>query len=698
MLLEGQQCGSHYRLMKLLKQGGMGEVYLAEDTRLHRQVAIKVIYTDFAHAPDPGGAREAAHLFLREARAIGQLDHNHILPLYDSGEDIIDNTKIMYMVMPLRQEGSFGDWLRAHTGKEVLPVPAVERVVRQAAEALQHAHDRQIIHKDVKPSNFLVHGHAEHFSQLNLQLADFGVAKVMLLTSSDSQVIRGTPSYMASEQWEGHPVFATDQYALAVMAYELLTGRQPFEGKEYQRLWHQHNYERPAPPSSINPKIPREIDEVVLRALAKDPKGRFPSVSSFAHAFQRAVFNSGNVQHTVKVSTFEARVGTSRVLTLPDGRQVTVPVPAGAYQGQIIRLEGYGYPTTYDGPRGALILTIAIQEEVAPPFERYIEPTMPVFLPPDNEIPAEPVLLPARRRPVQNGKTLKVAMLLSCLLIITGSLCAFTYTRYNANIISNNQEVATVTASAKTATAATATADTGTADTGTAVASTATAQVQATVDVVQQNPLPAYFSGNGQLGLYDPLTDNSKGYQWLPTTPPALPAQNGDCAFKGGALDASVNGDENYTVLFHPCLEGTTDFRDFAYEVNMIINKGDCGGVTFRAGDVEGLYYYVICSDGRYRLVRYMHDPGTNVTPTPGLNPVLINSTSQLINMNGQSNTIAVEAKGSHIDLYVNRMKIDSADDPGYSTGKVGVIAKSWHLNDPTDVVFTNARVWTLTP
>jgi len=260
----------------------------------------------------------------------------------------------------------------------------------------------------------------------------------------------------------------------------------------------------------------------------------------------------------------------------------------------------------------------------------------------------------------------------------------------------------------------------------------------------KENSLPPYFSGNGQLTLYDPLTDNSKGYHWLPTTSSGLPTKNGNCAFKGRALDASVNGDENYTVLFHPCIESTTDFGDLAYEVNMTINVGDCGGVTFR-GVNSALYYFVICHDGRYRLVRYAKDPGTDVTPaptptdtptpasaptdtpipaptptatatsgvtptptavspTPDLNPALRDSTSQSINTGfGQSNTIAIEAKGSHIDLYVNQMKIDSADDPtgydaGYRTGKVGVIAKSWSLHDLTDVAFTNARVWTLTP
>jgi len=232
---------------------------------------------------------------------------------------------------------------------------------------------------------------------------------------------------------------------------------------------------------------------------------------------------------------------------------------------------------------------------------------------------------------------------------------------------------------------------------------TATAQVEATAATIRENPLPAYFSGNGQLGLYDPLTDNNRGYLWLPTTSLGLPAKNSNCAFQRGGLDASVNGDENYTVLFHPCIESTTDFGDLAYEVNMTINMGDCGGVTFR-GVNSALYYFVICHDGRYRLVRYAKDPGTGITPTSDLNPVLRDSTSQSIKTDfGQSNTIAIEAKGSHIDLYVNQMKIDSVDDPagynaGYRTGKVGVIAKSWSLHDLTDVAFTNAGVWTLIP
>ena len=123
MLAEGQQL-SHYRLVRLLKSGGMGEVYLAVDTLLHRQVAIKVINTDALRYAETDAEKDAARLFLREAQAIAQLDQTNILPLYDSGEQIVDGISLMYMVMPYRQAGSLADWKRTHFGNHLLPLVA----------------------------------------------------------------------------------------------------------------------------------------------------------------------------------------------------------------------------------------------------------------------------------------------------------------------------------------------------------------------------------------------------------------------------------------------------------------------------------------------------------------------------------------------------------------------------------------------
>src|SRR5947208_7149588 len=133
MLPEGQQLG-HYRLAYLLKSGGMGEVYLAEDLLLHRQVAIKVIHANQAYFANAEAMREGMRLFLREARAVAQLDHPHILPLYDSGETSIKGVPLMYMVMPLRQEGSLAEWLQKHPEQPFSP-QEVASMLQQAAEA-----------------------------------------------------------------------------------------------------------------------------------------------------------------------------------------------------------------------------------------------------------------------------------------------------------------------------------------------------------------------------------------------------------------------------------------------------------------------------------------------------------------------------------------------------------------------------------
>src|SRR5947207_8151272 len=146
----------------------------------------------------------------------------------------------------------------------------------QAAEALQHAHDHHIIHQDVKPSNFLIRENPNDPNHPDLLLMDFGVARLTNATATSSQLVRGTPAFMSPEQWESKPVPASDQYALAVMAYQLLTGRAPFEGNLGQ-VMHRHMMVPPQPPSIYNPQLSPAIDPVILRALAKKPEERFPS-------------------------------------------------------------------------------------------------------------------------------------------------------------------------------------------------------------------------------------------------------------------------------------------------------------------------------------------------------------------------------------------------------------------------------------
>jgi len=292
MPLDGLDIG-RYHLLRLIGSGGMGEVYLAEDTRIKRQVAIKVIRGEAISSVNTHATPNAARLFEREAKAIARLNHSHILPLFDYGEESVNGISLTFMVMPYCLAGSLDGWLRqkGEAGEtRALSLQEAAYLLNQAADALQYAHDQQLVHQDVKPSNFLIRSTREA-GLPDLLLTDFGIAKLITANSSSSQSVRGTPSYMAPEQWEGNPVIASDQYALGIMAYQLVTGRLPYQGGPGQ-IMYQHFTSEPQPPSAHMPFLSMEVDAVILQALAKKPEDRFDSITAFAQAFQQAAQDS----------------------------------------------------------------------------------------------------------------------------------------------------------------------------------------------------------------------------------------------------------------------------------------------------------------------------------------------------------------------------------------------------------------------
>lgn len=398
MTLEGQQLG-RYHLIELVGSGGMGEVYLAQDPGINRQVAIKVVRTEVASYTGKGpgtmpgigtmpgagtlGSRDPTRLFQQEAKAIAMLDHPGILPLYDYGDQSINGMMLTYLVMPYREEGSLAKWLQEE-GSALLSIQNVEQMLQQAAAALQYAHDHQVIHQDVKPSNFLIRTSRENPKRPDLLLTDFGIAKLSMQATRSSQSVQGTPTYMAPEQWEGHPVPATDQYALAVMLYELLTGRPPFLGTPMQMMY-AHVNTQPEAPSLLNPRLSSTIDAVVLRGLAKRPEERFPSIIAFAFAFRQALrsidpsvavgapspdsktfiktqitLGSGGFTDTLTISEDEARIGANRTLMLPGGRKVRIRIPVGVQDGQVIRLMDQSETTGGSGSTNRVRLTLSI--------------------------------------------------------------------------------------------------------------------------------------------------------------------------------------------------------------------------------------------------------------------------------------------------------------------------------------------------
>ena len=282
----------------------MGSVYLAKDPAIDQQVAVKIIRAEMDAYADSASARLALERFRQEARAVAHLDHLHILPLYRYGEEETPQGQRAYMIMQYRPEGSLWDWMRRRadlaagalqpTQAELssglptswpLGLEEVSEYVQQAASALHYAHEHGIVHRDVKPANFLLRIDL-HERTIHLLLSDFGLAKVFTASSATNTIL-GTPTYMAPEQFEGAARPESDQYALAVMIYYLLAGRAPFEGDPLQ-LMRQHLSAALPPIMSFNPRVPPQINEVLARALAKRPEQRFPSVAAFAEAFTRA--------------------------------------------------------------------------------------------------------------------------------------------------------------------------------------------------------------------------------------------------------------------------------------------------------------------------------------------------------------------------------------------------------------------------
>ncbi|HKF36419.1 MAG TPA: protein kinase, partial [Ktedonobacteraceae bacterium] len=263
----GQQLGN-YRLIRPLGQGNFSEVYLGEHIYLHTQAAIKVLYGQLANHDTAG--------FLTEARTIARLRHPHIVQVLDFGVE--DTTP--FLVMDYAPGGTLR---KLHPKGTPLPLDAVVIYVRQVAEALQFAHQEQLIHRDVKPENMLL-GHNDE-----VLLSDFGIA-IMAQSShqQEAQGTAGTVAYMAPEQLQGKPRPASDQYALGIVVFEWLCGDHPFHGT-LAELYSQHLFVPPPPLREKVPAIPRAVEYVVLKALAKDPKERFASVLAFATALEGAV-------------------------------------------------------------------------------------------------------------------------------------------------------------------------------------------------------------------------------------------------------------------------------------------------------------------------------------------------------------------------------------------------------------------------
>jgi tRNA A-37 threonylcarbamoyl transferase component Bud32/tetratricopeptide (TPR) repeat protein len=262
-----------YRIERELGEGGMATVYLAHDLKHNRKVALKVLRPELAEAL-------GAERFLREIETTANLRHPHILPLYDSG----DGAGFLYYVMPFVE----GESLRDRMNREKqLPLDDALPIAREVADALDYAHSRGVIHRDVKPENILLEsGHAV--------VADFGIARAVDAAGGDrlteTGLSVGTPTYMSPEQAAGERELdgRSDLYALGCVLYEMLAGQPPFTGPTVESVIHQHLTAASPPVTQFRPAVPPEITGALQRSLAKAPADRFNSVAQFAAALGAA--------------------------------------------------------------------------------------------------------------------------------------------------------------------------------------------------------------------------------------------------------------------------------------------------------------------------------------------------------------------------------------------------------------------------
>ncbi len=258
-----------YAIERELGRGGMATVYLAEDPKHHRKVAIKVLKPEFAAALGP-------ERFLREIEIAANLAHPHILPLYDSGEA----AGLLYYVMPYVEGESLRDRL---TREKQLPLEDALQITREVADALSYAHSRDVVHRDIKPENILFEaGHAV--------VSDFGIARAITAAASRTQTERGipigTPGYMSPEQAVGERQLdgRTDIYSLSCVLYEMLAGVAPFTGPTTQALLARHAVDPVPALRTVRKTVPPAIEQAVMKALEKVPADRFATAGQFAEA------------------------------------------------------------------------------------------------------------------------------------------------------------------------------------------------------------------------------------------------------------------------------------------------------------------------------------------------------------------------------------------------------------------------------
>jgi len=626
--LEGTRLG-RYLLKRQLGRGGMSEVYLANDERMHRDVAVKIVssaHTDYVER------------FRREAEAIGGLQHDHILPAYDFGEQ----PPWHYLVMPYVGYCTLLDKLE----EGPLPLDYAGELLTQIASGLQYAHDHGVMHRDIKPSNILMRD--DHF----IYLADFGLARSVEGADRVTQtgVLLGTPEYMAPELADGPPSKSSDIYALGILLYQMVTGRLPFTGDNPLAVYLKQMREPPIPPSRVRPGIPRSVELVILRALEKDPRRRYDSPMALATAYMQALQNP---QPATAPPLYE-----------------TTPMGDDLLHREAVRPSRPSLPDNGLPPVPVVPVVPALQPRPQPsPPPQGQQPeklVLPAYVPPQPQFsrvrPAVPPQAPATpyrrvfaRSPCIN-MTFVFVLICVVLIIAAVGIGIFAYSSNQGNKSQSNTPP-TQTAGGANMTPSPARPSPG---------ASLTAQAQATQQAVYRQ---ATAVTGGTPLLSDPLSGNTNN-RW---------AENTACVFENGAYHVLTDR----PGYLQPCsLTGYT-FDNCTIKVDVTLLQGNDAGFFFRATGPQ-FYDFEINDQNQYFFRR--HDASNNFAS------LVPNTTSSAIHSG--TNTLMVIATGGDFLLFVNGTFVKEVHDATYASGQLSLVSGTLETASNAEASFANLNVY----
>ncbi|HZR43415.1 MAG TPA: serine/threonine-protein kinase [Ktedonobacteraceae bacterium] len=653
----GQQFGN-YTLMRLLGKGGFAEVYLGQHIYLKSPAAIKVLLTQLGEDESAG--------FLTEARTLVSLKHPHIVRILDFGmqEDI------PFLVMEYASNGTLR---QRHPRSIPLAPELVVTYVKQIASALQYAHNQKLIHRDVKPENMLLQANND------LLLSDFGVALIAQSTRQSKQEVIGTATYMAPEQIRGKARQSSDQYSLAVVVYEWLSGDHLFRGS-FTELCAQHMFAPPVPLRNKIPTISPDIEQVILTALAKEPSQRFASVQAFATALEQAcypehvptsILNNENstipyvseaIAHQNEPFTFHApqkpvsQPGLSPVVQKRDSFPGGYPISQGSASLPGLQA-GFQETATQSSPT-----TTDQRHRILPFLSGFLATPLGYSI---------QARLPQRLRSPQGFLALLVSTMLLCVLGSSG-LFYYAYATMNRPGLAQGQRLANQSPPVPAATSL----QPGSTPT---VAPTPTTQPTPT-PTIQPTPTPTPMptptptagpTASGPL-VYSSSLSAQDAKQWdvINFT------DNGYCHFDDNSYHIYMPASKDYIVA---CFARQSNFiGDFTMTVSMTLNQGFMIGILFRTNS-SNQYRLRISPDGSWNLVDQ--------------SAILSQGTSPAIKGLGQSNTIKVIARGTTYYMYVNGQLLASAFADTANGGMIGFFT----VSSPTqtgDARFTSISVW----